>query len=546
MISTTVAIHVITLTLSASGTAILAGYAWGRTKQGTVPFVALMVVFTIYSAAHMIGLLTVNPTWRIIWENVQWIGTAFIPAFWMLFAMEYTGLDGTINRQTVGALSVVPAVTILLTWTNPWHGLVWTHNVVASVDGLAIVDQQFGPWFWVFIAYTYGLLAIGSFLLMRLVWISDYLYTDQSVLLVFGVATPVIANVLTIMGVTPIRNPPLDMTPYSFTITGLAFGYALFRHRLFDLVPATRQLGRNAAISQLDDGIVIVDAARQIVYLNQTATEHLQCEIEAALGRPITALVEESSLQFDVEEALAELERDGRVYEMRTSPIYDRHDRLIGHTLIVHDVTARKERERRVARQRDELALLNELNGVIRDVNSALIAARTRAENRGGRLRAAGELLALPGGAGGRRPDLAGRRGPLDGRRDGRPARPGGRSRLPRGVARPQGTRRIREGRRGGRRSNRLDRRPDRVRTDGVRRTRGDHGPRRGRRARTRRPRGTRRTRRARDQRRREPPPAHGGVDRRTRTGEHRRRPACRGDRGDRGATRTDRVRPRL
>jgi len=376
----TTAFHVGLLAVSASVTTILAGYAWRRTEQGSGPFVGLLLVFTVYSAAQLIGLLTLHPRWRLFWENVQWTGVALIPVFWMLFAMEYTGYDEIIDGKLVGALLVVPVLTIVFAWTNPWHGLLWTHNVLVPVDGLALVEEEFGPWFWVYLAYTYGLLAIGSAMLLRLIWVSDYLYADQSALLVVGVTVPVVANVLTIAGVTPIQHPALDMTPYSFTITGLAFGYALFRHRLFDLVPATRQLGRQGAISQLEDGVVIVDTARRVIYLNRAAADQLDCEPSETLGRTIDSLVDASALEFDAEEALVELERDGHVYEIRTSPIRDRGDRLIGYTLILQDVTARKARERQLAHQRAELETLNELNAVIRGVNSALVSATTRGE----------------------------------------------------------------------------------------------------------------------------------------------------------------------
>lgn len=380
MAATTTALHVMFLAFSAVTTAVLAGYAWRKQEQGTGAFVALMLSFTLYSAAHLGGLLTLHPYWRLVWENVQWVGTAIVPVFWLLFAMEYTGYDELATWPTVVALSVVPLVTVLLAWTNPWHGLMWTHSVLAPVDGLAIVEQSFGPWFWMYLIYTYGLVGVGSVLLVWLIRVSDHLYVDQSVLLLVGVTVPGIAGILTVFGLTPIRNPSLDMTPYAFAVTGLAFGYALFRRRLFELVPATRQLGRNAAIRHLDDGVGIVDTDRQVVYLNPAAADMLGCDPGDALGRPVRSLVDESALDFDAEAALAQLEREERVYEVRTSPIRDRRDSLIGHTLIVQDITARKRRERQLSNQRDELETLNELNTVIRGVNRALVSATTREE----------------------------------------------------------------------------------------------------------------------------------------------------------------------
>lgn len=378
MISTT-GVHVALLTGTLLTTGALATYSWRqRTEHGAPAFVGLLVAFTLYSATHLFGLLSFDPQQRLAWEGIQWIATTAIPVFWTLFAMEYTGYDELIDRRMVGALSIVPAITVLLTVTNAWHGLMWQHNVLKPVGGLAILEQEFGPWFWVFTIYVYGLIGVGSFLLLRLVWISDYLYADQAALLVVGVAVPVLASALTVFEITPIRNPELDITPYSFAVTGIAFSYALFRRRLFELIPATRQLGRDAAIRDLDDGVVIVDNARRIIYLNPAAADQLRCEPTNVLGQPIQMLVGEGALDFDTEDALAELERGTDVYEVRSSPIRDRHDRSIGHTLVIQNITARKQRERQLAQQREELETLNDLNAVVRGVNRALVSATTR------------------------------------------------------------------------------------------------------------------------------------------------------------------------
>ena len=60
--------------------------------------------------------------------------------FWLVFAMEYTGYDELLDRTVLGALSVVPGVTIIAAWTNQRYGLIWTASGVVIVDGLALLD----------------------------------------------------------------------------------------------------------------------------------------------------------------------------------------------------------------------------------------------------------------------------------------------------------------------------------------------------------------------------------------------------------------------
>jgi PAS domain-containing protein len=376
MLLTTAALHVTLLALSAVTTATLGAYAYRhRQEPGATPFVALMAALTVWSGGYAVALLTPDYAWRLFWERVQWFGTETLHVWLLLFALTYTGHDGFVTRRTLALLAVVPVTTTLLVWTNPLHHLMWAEPRIVG-DGLALLDLSYGPAFWLNAMYAYALIAVASALLVRLAFVSDYLYADQSALLGVGIATPFVANVVDVLILTP--GVSVDYTPYAFTVTGVAFGYALFSRRLFDLVPATRQLGRSAAIGQLDAGVVIVDNARRVVYCNEAAGEVLDCEPADTLGREARTLVDDVRIDFGAEDALAEIERDGDVFEVRTSAIADRRDRRIGHTLVIHDVTARKTRERRLAEQRDELATLEDLNTVVRSVNQALVSATTR------------------------------------------------------------------------------------------------------------------------------------------------------------------------
>jgi predicted DNA binding protein/PAS domain-containing protein len=254
---------------------------------------------------------------------------------------------------------------------------VWAETQLVEAGGLVLASQTFGPWYWFHIAYAYTLIAVGSLLLIRLVFVSDYLYLDQSVLLLVGVVIPVVSNAASVVAATPL--PGIDLTPYALTITGVTFGYALFRSRLFDLVPATRHIGRNVAIRDLEDGVVIVDDERQVVYCNEAAADLFDVEQSAMLGQKLSQFVDDV-IDFDTEDALGELSLDDRTYELRSSTITDHADSRIGYTLVVTDITGRKRREEMLRRQRDQLQTLDAINHVIRSVNQALVGASTRDE----------------------------------------------------------------------------------------------------------------------------------------------------------------------
>ncbi|WP_049900298.1 histidine kinase N-terminal 7TM domain-containing protein [Halococcus agarilyticus] len=372
-------VYVTLLAVSAAATVGLGLYAWRRRRApGARAFAGLMAAMTVWSAAGAATTVSFDPGAHLFWENVQYFGIAFVPVCWLLFATAYTGYDEVVSRRSICLLSALPVATLALVWTNPWHGLVWLDSEVVVVGGIATVQHQLGPWFWVNFLYAYTLIGIASFLLLRLAVVSEYLYADQSVLLGIGTVVPLAGNAVSVFGLLPL--PGFDLTPFAFTVTGVAFGYALFRQQLLDLVPATRRIGRDAAIADLDDGVLILDTDRRVVYANAAAAAVLDREPVDVLGEPAKRLVDDTDLDFDAPDGLAELERGDRTYEVRTSPIADHHDREVGHTLVLHDITNRKRRERRLRQQRDELDELDAINTVIREINQALVAATTRDE----------------------------------------------------------------------------------------------------------------------------------------------------------------------
>jgi predicted DNA binding protein/PAS domain-containing protein len=384
-------LHVCLLASAALVAAGLAITAWrNREDQGARPLAWAMTAVTFWTATEVLALSEAGAS-HLVWERVQWLAIAVVPLFFFLFIASFTGYDWVLSRRLLPAFFVIPAVTVLLTWTNPAHQLMWSDPVTHQTGGVVTLSQQFGPWFWVYFVYAYTLLLVGFVLLLRLVTVSEYLYLDQTVLIVVGILAPLAGNAISVFELAPL--PGLDLTPYGFTITGIAFGNALFRYSLFDLLPATRRLGQQAALVDLNDGVVIVDTDRKILYLNPAAGEILNCDPEEALGDDVERFVDTRAMNLEATDRLAELVLDGRTYEVETAPIFDRQSKQVGHTVLLYDVTERTRREQELRTQRDRLQRLERINTAVREVNKALVSATTLEELQ----RRVVDTLATPG-----------------------------------------------------------------------------------------------------------------------------------------------------
>ncbi len=106
---------------------------------------------------------------------------------------------------------------------------------------------------------------------------------------------------------------------------------------------------------------------------------HLLAQLQSQGTDPFGELVEGDRETYRTELELDYPGQAGRVTDVRLSRLTDDGE-FAGVVAIGRDVTERREREQKIADQRDALARLDRLNAVIRDVDQALVGATTREE----------------------------------------------------------------------------------------------------------------------------------------------------------------------
>lgn len=183
----------------------------------------------------------------------------------------------------VAILTIEPLIILLLVWTNPLHGLVNSHVVLDTKGPFSALVFTYGAAFWVDIAYSYLLLLLGAFFIVALIHSfirSTSLYQGQAGALLVALVAPWVGNALTIFGWSPF--PRLDLTPFAFTITGIAMASSLFRFRLLDIRPIAREV----LIENMRDVVLVVDEQNRIVDLNRAAQQVLGHSASELIGQP--------------------------------------------------------------------------------------------------------------------------------------------------------------------------------------------------------------------------------------------------------------------
>ncbi len=328
------------LLIAAIVCACIAGVAWRRRKIGPIASTAALFMLAtawwgLTYAAHWSGL--VQPGY-LFWLDATYPGVVLVPAAFLAFALRFTGRGEWLTRKRIIILAVEPVVTLVLLWTDSFHNLFFAG--MRSGNTSSILNG--GLWFWVNAIYSYTLILIAFIIILRFAAKTRGVYRKQALLILLGSLFPWLSSIVSVLNISPVSD--LDLTPFGFTLTGIAFAYALFRLNLLNIVP----VARDALVEIMTDGFFVVDLNNNVVDINLAAQDFLGIS-KSSIGRNAEHLFRNTpelvNLYLDVEEGDFEFftEYYGQRYlNMQVVPLFDKRNQNTGRLFIFRDISERK------------------------------------------------------------------------------------------------------------------------------------------------------------------------------------------------------------
>lgn len=317
-----------------------------RSEPGARWFTGVAIISAVLICLDTIELLGSN--WLVMFV-VEWAGTALyitIPVVWFVFVLSYVGFGTALDRTRLGLLFAIPAVSILSMLTMEYNDLYFASFEISRQAGRVVAETPPGPLAYLSLLYSYTLFLVGLAVVVRMILRGGKLFSGQAVRLLIGTLAPMTGGVLTVVG--PDLSEVLPPFPIGLPIFTLAFGYGLFRHRIFDLTPATRTLGTTTAVESLDEGIIVLNTDETIVTINDGACALFGCDREAVLGASI-ARIDPALVDIDERPQPIDVERDGSVFEVTSSTVEGVRAAEIGQALVVRDVTTQRSQKQRLS-----------------------------------------------------------------------------------------------------------------------------------------------------------------------------------------------------
>ena len=340
---------ILPLVLSSLITGLVALYAWDRRARasGARALVFLALAIAEWSMGYALEIAGADLGTKIFWGKSQYIGIVTVPLLWIIFAYSYSTKGTRMTARTVGLLSIVPLITLILAFTTEKHHLIWTDTRIGTFGTFSALEVTYGLWFWVYWIYSQILLLVGTIFVLRSFNRTKGLFRRQNVILLIAVLTPWVGNVIYVARLSPIPN--LDITPFAFAISILVFAWGIFSFKLVDLPP----VARDVVVETMTDGMIVLDTQGNIVDINPAVQMALGLSASQAIGRRAkdvfnawSSLVERYEHTLEAQDEIVFGEGESRIwYELRMSPLVGSLDRLLGRVVTVRNITEKKRAE---------------------------------------------------------------------------------------------------------------------------------------------------------------------------------------------------------
>ncbi len=318
-------------------------YIWWRLR-GVEAFLGALIMLA--GAEWMLALVlemeSSSLAGKMFWSKMQYVGINILPTAWVLYALQYTGGPKWLTRRTVLLFSIVPALVLLLVFTNDYHGFMWVTSELKIHPISNQLIKTFSYGFMGYVVYSFMLILISTVLFVRILIRWRHLPRLQVASLLFAAFFPWLLSSLYLIELSPSLD--INISSLGIAFASLIAGYSLIRLGQGGIVPVARE----TVIENMSDGVMVLDNEGRIVDTNRVIEQLMGHPSSQLIGQPVDRVWPEWALQMP-DQGKGELVIDQKggqhIYDVRVSPLTDWRNTLVSQVVVLRDITERKKAE---------------------------------------------------------------------------------------------------------------------------------------------------------------------------------------------------------
>lgn len=336
-----------------------------RREVGSVPIGMLFVVISVWVMGGAVELMSESFTVFSIGRTGHFIGTALLPLAAFVCFREYAGAKTPL--RTIVLLLIIPAVSVSLAATNPFHQFMWYLPAVNEAGEFLTRPDKWGPWFlFVHAPYSYALIGAAMFTLMVHSSAVAPAHRRGLFLLVAACVGPLIATLAYDFGV---GSNVISFVPFVFTAMLPIYIWLIVGEGIVEFAP----LAYETVFQNMQDPVIVIDEQQRIIGLNHCAEMMLAVSEEEALRTPLEEIFNDGATvvfnALETQKPQKMMTSTGRFLHVQVSPIQSERTSVRGgRVLMFRDVSDVEKAQSEVRKSEKLLRTLidHSVNGVIR------------------------------------------------------------------------------------------------------------------------------------------------------------------------------------
>ncbi|OQW97264.1 MAG: hypothetical protein BWK77_02205 [Verrucomicrobia bacterium A1] len=166
---------------------------------------ACMAAAAGWAAVAALEALVPTAPLKIFLSKMQYAAVVSVAPSWLMFGLAYAGLRCPRPLARGSLLWIPSALTLLLVWTNEWHGWIWPWFGDPPAGRGPLVYGH-GPAVAIFAAYSYLLTLAGTGLILRTAYRAPLSHRRHAVPIGIAALLPIVLNLSYLSDVTAERE----------------------------------------------------------------------------------------------------------------------------------------------------------------------------------------------------------------------------------------------------------------------------------------------------------------------------------------------------
>ena len=352
--------------LAAAVDEALAVYLWRyRNAPAALALSFTFALRSVWLAALVMVSASSSVTDKLFWITLQHMCIIAIVPLFLMAVLHITGQKSSATHRIQQVLLTLTLFSWLALLTNRWHGWLWRD---AFGEGTVFVILR-EPLYWIMAVSGYALVFSAILLLIRWSRRITGLRRFQAWALAVG---PLLLMAGHYWWFTGRQIASISPLPLAFLLSGLLWGWILFRLRVFNLM----ELAETAVARNMNDSLIVIDSEDNIVELNPAARRLFALQPTLTAGAKFAAACSGWPALLDIASAGGTVMGEVDLPDVASSGHYRVHvtpliawGKNFGQAIVLHDISDQKKAQAQILEQQKALSIMTERQRLGRELH---------------------------------------------------------------------------------------------------------------------------------------------------------------------------------